>query len=538
MKPLLIALLLWAVAARGQAGAPVDGAPQGAVIKVWGVDAEVARFAVGEKIFSGRRGFEMVECPESLKGLAFVRDHIEDDIFECVEDGLVTVLTPAPDKHGSFAARISRAEDLLRSGFVRLKTPPFELVRSVRVALYQKHLVKGERFRFPDSRWVVLTGFRRAELVSAPHQEIQALALQPPEVNCAPDARYADENRAMNMFLGADRTPGGRIWAAWVSGADGEKGYIVAASSNDEGETWTPPRLVLDPADHPAGMRRRALVGNFWTDPKGRLWLFFDQSMYYFDGRAGTWFIRCENPDAAAPVWTKPERIWHGALLQKPLVLSSGAWLLPISLWNFPGAGRFEELDPDRKAWLFASTDEGRSWHKQGGVRFPNFNYDEHMVVELRDGRLWLTARTRKGIYECFSTDQGKTWNKPKPAAIVNDSTRHFIRRLQSGRLLLVKNGPPTKDVGRRQLMAFLSDDEGQTWSGGLELEARDRSCSYPDGFQGGDGRIFIGYDHERTGAKEILMARFTEADVLARRLVSPGSRLRLLVNKAKGTSE
>ncbi len=45
-------------------------------------------------------------------------------------------------------------------------------------------------------------------------------------------------------------------------------------------------------------MDRSVLVGNLWTDPLGRLWLIFDQSMDMFDGRAGVWAAICENPDA------------------------------------------------------------------------------------------------------------------------------------------------------------------------------------------------------------------------------------------------
>ena len=41
--------------------------------------------------------------------------------------------------------------------------------------------------------------------------------------------------------------------------------------------------------------------------------------------------------------------------------------------------------------------------------------------------------------------------------------------------------------------------------------------------------------DHYRYSDKEILLARFTEEDVLAGRLVSEGSTLRVLVNKALG---
>lgn len=373
------------------------------------------------------------------------------------------------------------------------------------------------------------------------------LALEPPRVNLEPGPQYADENRRnCNMVIGADRTPGGRIWACWVSGGDNDRGYFVVATSDDNGETWSGPRMVIDPSDHPSGLRRRALVGNLWTDPKGRLWLFFDQSMGYFDGRAGDWYIRCDNPDAPEPAWTTPKRIWHGCTLQKPTVLGSGEWLLPISLWQryAPKWGRqlFAHLDDQRKAWVFVSRDEGQSWHKLGGVRFPHFNFDEHMVVELADGRLWMTARTWKGIYQSFSADCGNSWTKPT-FYMHNANSRHFIRRLQSGKILLVKNGkldegtPRTvgKYAPRTNLTAYLSDDEGQTWHGGLAIESIDRRCTYPDGFQAPNGQIFIIYDHERTKAKEILMARFCEQDIRAGKLVAEGSKLRMLVNKAGG---
>ena len=74
------------------------------------------------------------------------------------------------------------------------------------------------------------------------------------------------------------------------------------------------------------------LVGNLWTDPLGRLWLIFDQSMDMFDGRAVVWVALWENPDAEQPTWSAPRRLWHGVTLNKPTVLSNGEWMLPISL--------------------------------------------------------------------------------------------------------------------------------------------------------------------------------------------------------------
>src|SRR5687767_8882889 len=96
------------------------------------------------------------------------------------------------------------------------------------------------------------------------------LALEPPTVITAPGPEYTSAQLDYAMVIGADRTPGGRIWAAWVAGGDSDKGLFVAATSDDDGQTWSEPRLVIDPPDVPDGLRRRALVGNFWTDPTGK----------------------------------------------------------------------------------------------------------------------------------------------------------------------------------------------------------------------------------------------------------------------------
>jgi hypothetical protein len=53
---------------------------------------------------------------------------------------------------------------------------------------------------------------------------------------------------------------------------------------------------------------------------------------------------------------------------------------------------------------------------------------------------------------------------------------------------------------------------------------------SYPDGFQAPDGSIYISYDRNRAIDGEILFAKFTEEDVLARALVAPRSRLKNLI--------
>ena len=55
---------------------------------------------------------------------------------------------------------------------------------------------------------------------------------------------------------------------------------------------------------------------------------------------------------------------------------------------------------------------------------------------------------------------------------------------------------------------------------------------SYPDGFQAPDGSLYISYDRNRATDGEILLAKFTEEDILARKLVRPGSRLKTLISR------
>jgi predicted neuraminidase len=372
-------------------------------------------------------------------------------------------------------------------------------------------------------------------------REVLDLALEPPVVNTHPGPEYSDEARWAGMIIGMDRTPKGRLWGCWVGNGDNANGYFLLATSDDDGRTWSKPRVVIDPTDPPGVPQRRALVGNLWTDPTGRLWLFFDQSMGYFDGRCGDWYITCDNPDAEEPVWSKPMRFADGCTLNKPTVLNSGDWLVPVSLWDRgkigPGVLKeaHRELDLHRGANVFASTDQGKTWTRRGRVAFPEPQFDEHMIVELRDGRLWMLARTNYGIAESFSSDQGRTWSAPQPSRLKHPSARFHLRRLASGRLLLVKHGLiDERTRGRSHLRAFLSDDDGQTWQGGLLLDER-QGISYPDGFQAPNGLVYILYDRNRHSDGEILMAKFREEDVLAGEFKSADSQARLLVNKVGG---
>ena len=330
-----------------------------------------------------------------------------------------------------------------------------------------------------------------------------------------------------------ERAANGRLWAAWYGGetTGSRYNYVMLVTSDDDGRSWSSLKLVIDPDGRGPV---RACDPCLWHDPLGRLWLLWAQ-MYDThergnDDRCCQWAVRTSESDNENPTWTAPERVCAGTMLNKPTVLSSGEWLLPVAFWR-----------EQYSAKIFCSTEDGATFHLLGEATIPEEqerNCDEHMIVERNDGSLWLLARTRHGLGESVSLDRGRTWCEVRRSTIQHTTSRFFIRRLTSGELLLVKHGAlDERTIERSRLTAFLSCDDGAAWSGGLVLDERD-NVSYPDGVQAEDGAIYIIYDFQRHAAKEILMAVFTEQDVARGECVSARSRLRVRINKATGVRE
>jgi predicted neuraminidase len=363
-------------------------------------------------------------------------------------------------------------------------------------------------------------------------------ALEPPLVNVTPGAEYGDDTRLFQGIPGIERAANGRLWAVWYAGGPDEPGegpgnYVVLATSGDDGQTWSGPSLVIDP---PGPVR--AYDPCLWHDPQGRLWLFWAQSYDLWDGRSGVWAIVAEDSGDPRPGWSAPRRLCHGIMMNKPTVLSTGEWLLPASVWERPAIERIDpahrhDLGSQRGANVIVSSDRGVTWTHLGQAIVPERVFDEHMIVERRDGSLWMLVRAAYGIGKSVSTDRGKTWSPGRRSGIRHVNSRFFIRRLQSGRLLLVTHEPPDGKT-RSHLIARLSDNDGQTWRGGLMIDERP-GVSYPDGVQSPEGTIYLVYDYARQADKTILMDTFTEEDVLQGAWASSRARQRLLNNQATG---
>ena len=224
-------------------------------------------------------------------------------------------------------------------------------------------------------------------------------------------------------FPGLERTSNGRLWAVWFTGGttEGPDNYVVVVTSDDDGETWSPPMLVIDPPG-----RVRAYDPCLWHDPLGRLWLFWAQSEGFFDGRAGVWAIRCDDPESEEPTWSAPRRLANGVMINKPTVLSTGEWVMQAAVWAY-AEPHLPTLVNERFSNMICSIDQGETWVIRGGADVPDRQFDEHSIIERRDGSLWTLVRTAYGIGESVSNDRGYTWSPGKPSSLGGPGSRFII---------------------------------------------------------------------------------------------------------------
>lgn len=257
-----------------------------------------------------------------------------------------------------------------------------------------------------------------------------ALTLCRPKIESEIDPGYMQKNIGnFVMTIGIAYVPDdgkrgfGRLWNCVVGGGDNANAYFLLNWSDDGGLSWTDTKFVIDPHGGYPGIPRRTIVGNLWTAPDGKLWLFFDQSVSYFDGMSSNWCSVCGNPLDDNPEWSRPVHIGFGCSLQRPTVMSTGEWVLPVSLWDRKRItdARFSEahhdLDGVRGAHCFVSVDEGATWEDRSFLNTESPRFDEHCFVELKNEAdpsapvWWVTARSASSeIQQAFSYDRGRTW--------------------------------------------------------------------------------------------------------------------------------
>lgn len=341
--------------------------------------------------------------------------------------------------------------------------------------------------------------------------------------------------KTKNLWAGIpsiEATEKGRVFLTFYSGGTKEEiGNYVLLIRSDDGIQFGEPVAVCFAEGY------RCYDPCIWIDPLGRLWLTWSRCPE--DGLFGA---ICDDPDADEIVFGEEFFIGHNVMMNKPAVLSTGEWAFPIAVWNYGVRALPSHYDSDitpKGSFMYITNDNGKTFQKLGYADVKNRTFDEHMFLELNMGVIRVFVRTAYGIGAADSYDLGLHWSRSFDTGYKGPNSRFHIRRLPSGRVLLVNH---FNYSGRNNLTAMLSEDDGKTFPFRLLLDERD-NVSYPDAAVDKNGKIYITYDRERGGfhsrfedvmksAREVLTACICEEDIIKGSLVKKDSYLKRVAYK------
>lgn len=237
--------------------------------------------------------------------------------------------------------------------------------------------------------------------------------------------------------------------------------------------------------------------------------------------------------------WNRELRDAPGAILPTYVVTSEDggrSWNEPIKLHDaWTGAIRdiiqtkdgriiFTSMmllhDPGRHAIVtYSSDDDGKSWRRSNLIDLGGVGHHdgamESTLEELKDGSILMLIRTNfDTFWEAISDDGGRYWRTLRPSSIAAPSAPGMLKRLASGRLVLVWNQlypegqtdyPKRGGDGqwseheainhRDELSIAFSDDDGKTWSAPKVIARAGEGLtqvSYPFVFEVEPGKLWI----------------------------------------------
>ncbi len=257
---------------------------------------------------------------------------------------------------------------------------------------------------------------------------------------------------------------------------------LVTSRSEDNGGTWSEMRVVDDPGEKWAASNPTPLADR----SNGRLWLFYNRWEPGFGtdrSRPGTrnnqmWARSSED---YGRTWSAPRDLtpssrdydhW-AAMFTGPggaIQTRSGRLMIPAAMkhdaYSVAGSiGGFTGSIGMMRAYVLFSDDHGQSWKR--GALVPALT-NENQLVELADGAVLMDARQNSGDHRWLvtSADGGETWSRPRPGQaltpVATSIERFTLQSAGADRDRLIWTGPT--GPGRKNLVARLSYDEGETW--------------------------------------------------------------------------
>ena len=191
---------------------------------------------------------------------------------------------------------------------------------------------------------------------------------------------YDSAHRVWQGIPGIARTKSGRTFISAYSGNVKETygNFCFVLASDSDSDFGEPIVTAYKDGDF------RCFDPVLWIDPLNRLWFIWN----VMPGEE-VWGSICADPDADELQWGEEFYIGRGVMMNKPIVLTSGEWLFPIAFWKESIYKEMRKLpqqsDDVSGAYVYKTSDNGKSFIKLGGAVIRDRSFDEHMVIELKN---------------------------------------------------------------------------------------------------------------------------------------------------------
>ncbi len=321
------------------------------------------------------------------------------------------------------------------------------------------------------------------------------------------------------------RRANGRLIVVWSGGRQAHVcpfGRVDAMTSDDDGRTWTWPRVLLDGAidDRDAGVVETAkgtlLVTTFtslayvpslekaekaknWAADHLEAWKSVHNRLTAEQRRAelGEWMLRSTD---GGITWSE----------RYPTIVNSPHGPFQLSDGRLLYAGK-QLWTGEKRTGVAESTDDGKTWKWLSEIAArPGDNsaeYHELHGVQAADGRVIVQIRNHNKAnagetLQCESGDGGRTWSVPRSIGVWGLPS-HLLR-LRSGHLLMTC-GYRRAPFGNQ---ARVSTDNGKTWSEPLTVSAdgANGDLGYPSTVELTDGSLLtVWYEQMKTSPKAVL---------------------------------
>jgi hypothetical protein len=310
--------------------------------------------------------------------------------------------------------------------------------------------------------------------------------------------------------------------------------------SRDDGKTWSHLATMYDGPGpgRPTGiasipnvetalalMTRKGVIIWIYRDWENGSWSWDDEKGEATEARRDVWSIRSLD---GGRTWVSRQRVFEGycGALIDIIQTEEEQVVVPIQRY-LPNPGRHATC-------TYVSEDDGKTWKRSNIIDFGDQGHHagayEGTLVELAGNRLYMLLRTNLDrFWEAFSADNGYSWRELRPSSIDASSAPGYLRRLASGRLVLVWNRlypqgkmeyPRYAGQGllypasrhREELSIAFSEDEGKSWTQPDVFTRGERVC-YPQIWERRPGEIWVSYVAGKDWTINLVVAR--EADLV-----------------------